>query len=1322
MWGSTFATQGAMILPHPGDTNIYYIITAAPEPQWGLRYHIVDKRGDNGLGEMISRNNLLRNSNPCGKVTAIRHSDNSSIWVISHSKYADTFYSFLITKSGINPNPVMSLVGHQYNAASTTNPSNIGGMLKISPDNTKLVATSENWGFEIFDFDNKTGIISNPISINDKVSYLGAEFSPNGNFLYLTTSSGGGYKDSLFQFDVSVYDRQIIVGSKFFLATARTTGYNDFFSALQLGINGKIYGTFGEYLTIINNPNEKGSFCNFVLKGLQSFTNVGYGLPDFLQSYFFKPDFQAESLCWGDTTFFSITNTSKIDSVFWCFGDTTASSNNYSKLLSPKHIFSDTGLYNVSVVYWHEGGEADTFKRDILISPYPSAAFTVNEVHQCFKENNFVFRDTTHILSGGFSWEWNFGDNSKSYAQHPSKKYTKADSFEVSLTVLSDYGCESKASKKVYVYPSPQALFTLNDSIQCENDQYFLFTDTSTITGDSIAKNIWIQGTDTIRNQQSAIRNNLKHGKWNLELIITTTNGCQDTAVRQITVHPSPTALFTINDSVQCENEQLFEFANNSSVTGDSISDLLWIIGTDTIRNQQSAIRNKQKPGTWNLELIVTTTNLCSDTALHQITVFPSPKADFIINDSVQCENQQLFKFTNTSTVAGDSISNLLWILGADTIRNQQSAIRNNLKPGTCNLELIVTTTNLCSDTALRQITVFPSPKAGFSINDSVQCENVQLFEFTNTSTVKGDSISDLLWITGTDSIRNQQSPIRNDLEPGTWNMELIVTTTNLCSDTALRQITVHPSPKADFSINDTAQCENEQLFEFTNTSTVAGDSISDLLWIIGTDSIRNQQSAIRNNMEPGARSQKLIVTTTNLCSDTTLKQIIVFPAPRASFSLNDSAQCLKGNRFEFTNTSTILAGTMNHQWIFGDNADTITSTNPVNTYDTWQKYEVQLIVSSDHNCTDTFRKSTYVFPMPLAAFIYLNNCLEDTMYFYDKSSIDSGNIAQWLWDFKNGNQSTLQNPWQIYSDSGQKAVTLVSTSDFGCSSDTTRYFFIEAHVTEPVLERATIENNETVLVEWLPPRLGNPMTYHLERSIDGANWQHIKDENRNTFSYLDPQAKFSERPYYYRINATDSCEYTSDYSNIGKTIHLTADTSDLFPVLIWTPYEFWVEGVVSYELQVKGWGDFQTVIEIPQSAIPNPQSEISQMDSFFAITGKDYCYRVIAYRTGDSLQSISNEVCILTAFRLFVPNAFTPNNDGINDVFMPAGIYIKEYQMQIYSRWGEKLFESSDIHQGWDGKFKEEYCPAGVYYYQMMVKTAEGKNKTISGSVHLLR
>ena len=412
----------------------------------------------------------------------------------------------------------------------------------------------------------------------------------------------------------------------------------------------------------------------------------------------------------------------------------------------------------------------------------------------------------------------------------------------------------------------------------------------------------------------------------------------------------------------------------------------------------------------------------------------------------------------------------------------------------------------------------------------------------------------------------------------------------------------------------------------------------------------------------------------------------------------------------------------MNYLWTFGDQSNPVTILHPLKTYSDWGKYEVQLIVTSDQNCSDTFRKNTYVFPMPLAAYIYLNNCLEDTMWFFDKSTIDSGDINQWFWDFKNGNESTLQNPWQMYSNSGEKSVKLISTSNFGCSSDTTRYFYIEAHVTEPLLERATVENNEAILIEWKSPQRGNPMTYHLEKSTDGNHWQHLKDQNRNIFSYLDDKALFHERSYYYRLNVTDSCEYTGDYSNIGKSIHLTADTSDLFPVLTWTPYEFWVAGVMSYELQVKGWGDFQTLIEIPNSAFPIPHSAISQIDSFYSITGKNYCYRVIAYRTGDSLQSVSNEVCIPIAFRLFVPNAFSPNHDGINDFFMPVGIFIKEYTMQIYNRWGEKIFEINDIHHGWDGKYKGEYCPTGVYYYHIRVRAATGKLRSFSGGVHLLR
>jgi len=88
----------------------------------------------------------------------------------------------------------------------------------------------------------------------------------------------------------------------------------------------------------------------------------------------------------------------------------------------------------------------------------------------------------------------------------------------------------------------------------------------------------------------------------------------------------------------------------------------------------------------------------------------------------------------------------------------------------------------------------------------------------------------------------------------------------------------------------------------------------------------------------------------------------------------------------------------------------------------------------------------------------------------------------------------------------------------------------------------------------------------------------------------------------------------------------------------------------------------------------------------------------------------------------LFVPNTFTPNGDGLNDIFLPFGTFINVYVLQIYNRWGEKIFESNDMNLGWDGNFKDKYAPEGVYIYFIKAKGENGKDISLKGSVMLLR
>jgi gliding motility-associated-like protein len=105
-----------------------------------------------------------------------------------------------------------------------------------------------------------------------------------------------------------------------------------------------------------------------------------------------------------------------------------------------------------------------------------------------------------------------------------------------------------------------------------------------------------------------------------------------------------------------------------------------------------------------------------------------------------------------------------------------------------------------------------------------------------------------------------------------------------------------------------------------------------------------------------------------------------------------------------------------------------------------------------------------------------------------------------------------------------------------------------------------------------------------------------------------------------------------------------------------------------------------------------------------------------------------SDAVYILWAGKsFFIPNAFTPNGDGLNDVFgaIPRIDYVNQYRISIFNRWGQLLFESSDLHLGWDGTYQGEACPAGAYVYRIVYNDfgmGAQETKVMEGTVVLVR
>ena len=114
--------------------------------------------------------------------------------------------------------------------------------------------------------------------------------------------------------------------------------------------------------------------------------------------------------------------------------------------------------------------------------------------------------------------------------------------------------------------------------------------------------------------------------------------------------------------------------------------------------------------------------------------------------------------------------------------------------------------------------------------------------------------------------------------------------------------------------------------------------------------------------------------------------------------------------------------------------------------------------------------------------------------------------------------------------------------------------------------------------------------------------------------------------------------------------------------------------------------------------------------------------YRVLAMKKNENhIESVSNTVVVKRTPNFFIPNAFSPNYDGLNDEFLVVGNGVEEFYMEIYNRWGELVFKSTDINYGWDGKHNEKEAQLGVYKYFVKAKT-ESQNYSHVGEVALIR
>ncbi|MBC7426390.1 MAG: gliding motility-associated C-terminal domain-containing protein, partial [Bacteroidia bacterium] len=356
------------------------------------------------------------------------------------------------------------------------------------------------------------------------------------------------------------------------------------------------------------------------------------------------------------------------------------------------------------------------------------------------------------------------------------------------------------------------------------------------------------------------------------------------------------------------------------------------------------------------------------------------------------------------------------------------------------------------------------------------------------------------------------------------------------------------------------------------------------------------------------------------------------------------------------------------------------------------------------------------------------NNVKEYHVYREDPSSIGTfDSIGKTPFSVLNYNDTTIRC-YNVYrykikaiQDGGYNRVSW---------SDTCRVKPIWINkVPENEVWRATVENNNEILLEWVElkkPRIPI-VSYRIEKSRnDGETFDNAKTIPADEIDHTDGLVKVNDYSYTFRILQIDECGDKSGYSNIGKTVLLKAEmSSDFKPMLTWTGYRQWNEGVDHYIVEHKQLDG--TFLQIGKTKSGSDTTFIDELTE--TNCRPDYTYRVIAVRAQPAQKdssfyvlSVSNESSAKVVSKLWVPNAMSPDGNNINERLEVKGVFIKQYHIEIFDRWGEKLFESSNCIGNWDGTYKGEKVQESVYLYHITALGVDNKHYNLKGTFTLFR
>jgi PKD repeat protein len=513
--------------------------------------------------------------------------------------------------------------------------------------------------------------------------------------------------------------------------------------------------------------------------------------------------------------------------------------------------------------------------------------------------------------------------------------------------------------------------------------------------------------------------------------------------------------------------------------------------------------------------------------------------------------------------------------------------------------------------------------------------------------------------------------------KPGTYSVTLISTSKGGCVDSITLTVTIAPIPVAAF---------NSNIVCFNNPTTFLDSSYGTPTptkwdWNFGDGNSSVSKDPKHLYGAPGSYTVILIATDPNGCKDTIKHQVYINPLPEAKFVSNEV--CF-GNTTCFNNLSSISPGKIiKMSWIFGDpasgnlNVDSVPA--PCHKYNAIKNYSVTLTVTSDSGCQSTIVHPVTFSPPPVALFASTPVCLNDPTSFTSSSTSSTTDpIKIWDWSFGDGIKSNLPNPTHIYA-AGTFTATLIVTTVGGCKDTIDKPIVVHA---PPVANFLKPDSG------CAPLRVGYT---DLSTSSDGtvSSWKwSFPGGSPLTSTIKDPQ----------NINYTVPGTYS--VSLIITTTFGCQDTIQLpmIKVFPWPKAEFSVSPTIApatdpvfkflemwqpSNLPKWSWnfGDNTPFDSMTANPVHSYSASVNQNDFYT----KQICLSV--KNEHGCWDNVCHEVKLIPEFTFYIPNTFTPNADSINDMFFGKCRGVKEYDIWLFDRWGNQIWDChhDDKNTNWD-------------------------------------